>query len=317
MPAYKSALGALLFDRKPKVPQYPTVDFGKELKLGAQEAIGAMPDIERLGSEYNRYALSEFQKLMEAQYPGYSRIMGEGTKNIESMVKGEIPEDVRAQIERTTAQRGVAAGISGSGLEGAGLTRSLGLTSLDISSRGLQGAQSWLVNRAPQFDPASMLVSPTFRIQAKLKENEMKFQRDWLANKIKAMPEGWEQAVQGYLDSWAQTNTDITEQWVRMYSSPGGGMGGGGGGGMGGGRMGGGGGGGGSTLDKASAAKAQQTPNSQQYLNMGFANEPQGNAWSLQTSAWNMSYETGGYGNSQAPANASNYNYSYPGYGQP
>ena len=59
-----------------------------------------------------------------------------------SMMSGEIPEDVKSQIEQQSAERALS---SGTGLDGAGknlVARDLGLTSLDLKQKGAQLAQT-------------------------------------------------------------------------------------------------------------------------------------------------------------------------------
>ena len=71
-----------------------------------------------------------------------SDLIGKSKTAIESMLKGEIPQDVQDQIERTAAEKSLSQGI-GLGQKSRNLVaRDLGLASIDIVSQGIQGAQA-------------------------------------------------------------------------------------------------------------------------------------------------------------------------------
>lgn len=232
-----SILGALLFDRKPKVPQYPLVDIPKE-QLGAiSENIKALPTLEDLATRIDKFSADELEAQLERALPGYKSLVAQGTANVKAMAAGKVPEDVQQRLQQYYAEQGIATGTSGAGFNLGNLMGAFGRTSYDIMTQGQSALQSWLnesQRRAPVWDFTSMFVTPQQRINVKLQENQMLFQRNWLANKIKAMPEGWESAVKGLLDWVSNTGASVVSMGI------GGAMGGGGIGGM----MGGGGGGG-------------------------------------------------------------------------
>jgi hypothetical protein len=268
-----SILGALLFDRKPKVPQYPQVDIEKEQAAAIAGNRASLPGLEALGADINKYTADQLDAMLERAMPGYKGLIAKGTENIGSFLRGQIPEDVARVIGRSAAEQGIATGTSGSELARKGLVENLGLTSLDLTSRGLNSTLAWMADaerRSPVFDFTSMFITPQQRIAVKLQENQMIFQRNWLANKIKAMPEGWESAVKGLLDWISNTGASVVSMGI------GGAMGGGAGGGM----MGGGGGGGStpsysqqfSTLNTAAPTASAPPPSSSGYAPANWSN---------------------------------------------
>ncbi len=196
---------------KPKVPKYPTVDIAKT----QAEALAAnqinLPALEALGTAYDTYSQTETDKALEAALPGYKQLV---TGNIQSMLKGEVPQDVKDLLTRTAAQRGVAFGRTGEQQKFDEL-RTLGLTSLDQIGRGLDAASRWIQQaRAPVADISNMFISPQANIALKERENLAKFQRDWLANKISAIPWG----AKGWAINFADRIEEMGNSIVSMYA---------------------------------------------------------------------------------------------------
>jgi hypothetical protein len=225
-----SMMHALLSD-KPKVPKYPTVDITEEQKLATEGNIENLPIMQQLASQTNRFAASEIEQQMERALPGYRSLVNKGTENIASFMRGELPEDVSRLLKQRSAEAGVALGTSGSQHQKFDELRNLGLASLDLTQRGLDAATRWIASaqsRAPTVDVTSMFITPQQRIAVKLQENANIFQRNWLASKVKAIPEGGKAALITLFDNIEEMGSSV----LSMYA--GGAMGGGGGGGGGG-----------------------------------------------------------------------------------
>lgn len=224
-----------LLSEKPKVPEYPLIDFGAEQNAATQENLRALPGLEKLASRVNEFSSSEMLKGLETMFPGYSSILAKGTEILKSQMRGEIPEDVQRQIGRTSAERSRAGGYAGSDFAGNLQARDLGLTSLDIINQSLSTAERWMqeaAQRTPQFNFTSMFVTPQQRIAVKVQENQAKFQRDWVANQIAALPEPWEQALINLADNIEEIGQSVLSAYAGGAVGGGmGGMGGGGGGG--------------------------------------------------------------------------------------
>ena len=68
--------------------------------------------------------------------PNYGGMLGQRSKNIGGLLKGEVPTDVLQQIQQSGAERGVATGMPGSPNANASWLRALGLTSLGLQQQG-------------------------------------------------------------------------------------------------------------------------------------------------------------------------------------
>ena len=230
-----SALTTAFFSGgKPKIPEYPLVDIAGEQTAAVKENRSSLPGIENLASRVNAFSSAELMKQLEKALPGYGALLAKGTETIGSQLRGEIPEDVSRAISQATAERSRAGGYAGSEV-GRNLTaRDLGLTSLDITNRGLASAERWLAqaqSRAPLFDFTSMFVTPAQRISVKLQENANVFNRNLLKARIDALPSPAEAAAGQFFDTIEETGRSVLMMYAGGQMGGMGGMGGGGGGG--------------------------------------------------------------------------------------
>lgn len=227
-----SIAGAFLSGKKPRIPEYSTINFDEEQTGATRGNIRSLPLLETLASRVNEFSADELTKQLERVFPGYGAMLAKGTETIRSQMRGEIPEDVRRQIGQTSAEKARGGGYYGSEFGGNLEARDLGLTSLDIINRGLSTAERWMqsaVARAPQFDFTKMFISPQERINVHLYENQQKFQRDLMKARVDAMPEPWETALKNFFDNVEESGQAALGAYAG--GQMGGGMGGGGGGG--------------------------------------------------------------------------------------
>jgi len=182
-----SILSGLLTE-KPKVPRFVPLDISKIQGETVAENLANLPAIQDLAGKVNKLSQTELDKALEKALPGYKA----GAAGIASMLRGEVPQDVQTQLQRNVAEQGVARGTSGSQFDLANEYGTYGRTSYQIFQEGLGAAQRWLAQTtAPRFDFTSMFISPQQQLAVKQNEQEQKWQRDWLAAKIKAIPSGW------------------------------------------------------------------------------------------------------------------------------
>lgn len=193
--AIAGALGA--FGDKPKVPQFKPVDVSAEQLAAISGNLAALPGAENLASKVNTFNQAELEKLLAVALPGFENIRNRIGQNINSLVSGEIPDDVSNAVQRNAAVRSLYGGYGGTGMARNLTARDLGLTSLTLTDKGLDSATRWLASSAvaPRFDVTSMFVSPTTRIQTKMFNSENQFNRDWLANQVKAAPDPFMRAL--------------------------------------------------------------------------------------------------------------------------
>lgn len=121
--------GDKVFGTKPGVAEFTPTDLSAETGRAVRGNLANM---------------SEIQALLERILPGYKNIVGQDSKNIQSLLRGEIPADVQAAIQRSSAHRSLQGGYGGSGMSKALTARDLGRTSLDLMERGGNAAQRWM-----------------------------------------------------------------------------------------------------------------------------------------------------------------------------
>lgn len=234
----KSILGALLFDRKPVVPELPELDLGE----AQMEAIGsnraALGPLKRIGRNVNTFLADEISRAAEKILPGYGKLLGTSTEAIQSAVEGNLPEGVANNLRRYAAEYGVGSGTVGSQFSDFGAVGLLGKESLNYSLNALNAADRWLSqarNATPLFNFQSMFISPAQQFAANQYNQQTQWQHQWLENQLEAAPEGWEAAVQGLMDWVATTSLNIAGAYAgggmgtggQPGQSPGGGSGGG------------------------------------------------------------------------------------------
>lgn len=188
-----SALAAALKD-KPKVPKFKLVDIGTEQETAIQENIELLPSLNAFALEFNKMSADQMLTQLERMLPGYGQLLSQGTQNIQSMLRGEVPTDVENQLERKAAERGVSLGYGGgSGFGQNQFLRNFGLTSLQLTQQGLNSAMQWInqaAARTPVFNMASAFLPIEQRVALRAQENQFQFNRDWLKAKVKAIPSG-------------------------------------------------------------------------------------------------------------------------------
>jgi hypothetical protein len=105
--------------------------------------------------------------------PNYQALLGQASGNALSNLQGNLPADVVRNIQQAGAERGVSTGSPSSPNANAAYLRALGLTSLGLQQTGQQqfGQLVGLTPTGPQFNPASLLVSPEQYQQAQAAQN--------------------------------------------------------------------------------------------------------------------------------------------------
>jgi hypothetical protein len=194
----KGALGG--YGSKPKVPVYDAVDPTAE-QLGAIAGNqAALPGAQKLAEQTNAFNIGQLQKALETIIPGYSSIKGKQSDIVQSMLRGELPRDVQDAVQQAAASRAVGGGYGGSGMNRNLVARDFGRTSFDITQQGLDSATRWMAATASMAAPAlmdvtSMFLTPQQRIAYSFQNKENQFNRDWMANQVKAAPDPFKAAL--------------------------------------------------------------------------------------------------------------------------
>lgn len=179
-----------IFGTKPSVPELEKLDLSEEQLKAIQANLAAAPEARKLAD----LTAEEIDTLLKRTTPNLEAIRGTATGNIESYLKGEVPKDVQEFIRRTNAATALEGGYGGTGMHGALTTRDLGLTSIDLTAKGLTAAENWMAASERLYSPAisaftGMFVTPSQQAAFDVEERNTQFQRSWLKSQIKAMPD--------------------------------------------------------------------------------------------------------------------------------
>lgn len=229
----ESILNALLFKEKAKFPGFTELSPQAEQLKSISGNMAALPESSALAAGVNRFNQDQILAMLKEVAPTYEKMLALQSGNIESLLKGEIPDDVGNAIQNSVAARAIGGGIGGSQAHGKVLAKDLGLTSLDLTQKELDSATRWLTSvkqnlTAPIFDVTSMFISPTQQFQMATQERNNLFNYTWAKNQYDVVPEPWERAVGGLMDWVANTALSAAEMYTGQMM--GGGMGGMGGG---------------------------------------------------------------------------------------
>lgn len=158
-----------IFGSKPQVANYHPVDLGAEQIKALEANLAAWPQIQQLGNLFQQYMLGQY----ETAIPGFRDILKAGGATTQQMLGkageflgGQIPEDVKNAVYRSSAFQSLGAGTAGSGMSKALTARDLGLTSLNLIDKGAalagqagNAAQRWASLSGAQM-PEGMLITP-------------------------------------------------------------------------------------------------------------------------------------------------------------
>lgn len=115
----------------------------------------------------NKFMSNQAIQPFVQNLPGYASMVGQRSENTQSMLKGQLPQDVVNQITQRAAERGIGSGVSGSNNSNSALLSALGLSSLDLMGKGSQQlTQSIADTPTPEiWNPAALLVPQTLAQQ--------------------------------------------------------------------------------------------------------------------------------------------------------
>lgn len=146
-------------------------DLNGILRDAAGASSAALPAAGKLGRQVNNFNQGELNRLLGAALPGVKNMVQLASNNTLSMLRGEIPADVAAQVRRRSAQGAIQGGFAGSESSDALTARDLGLTSANIMEEGSNSAQRWIQTARSQlmpalFDPTTMLATPQLTLSS-------------------------------------------------------------------------------------------------------------------------------------------------------
>lgn len=153
------------------VPQVPSLAGVQQEALAADAS--ALPSILGLAGNINLSNQQNLIQQLRAGLPGYDALTAASSGNIQNLLHGVIPQDVKNLITQNAAERGIATGLYDSPNADASLLQALGLTSLGLQQQG-EGELTSAIQRTPTVSPmdiSKMLIDPTQAYEAKLLAN--------------------------------------------------------------------------------------------------------------------------------------------------
>lgn len=183
-----------LFGSKPNVPAAPIVNLGDSQKNAIANNTAALPADEALVSKSNQFSQQQITQMLQSIIPGYSGMVTTASGNISDELAGKVPSDVSSAVQNSDAARALGGGYAGSGAHGNLVARDLGLTSLDLTQKGLSSFEDWTkmsdsLYQPSQMNVSSMFVTPGQEYQAEETNATNKFQTQWMSNQIAAEPD--------------------------------------------------------------------------------------------------------------------------------
>lgn len=220
-----SLIGNLL-DPKREIPAWKPITLGDSQTQAIDQNIASLPKLKDLAGDVNSFNQDQMLAMLRKAIPGYDQQVGKVNDIINSELSGEIPKDIQDAIARSGASKALSGGYAGSGMGRNLVARDLGLTSLDLTQKGIDSASKWIQQSAAlmmpgQFNVASMFVSPTQQFDATFQNQTAQFQRDWAQENL-----DYEQSFGHALAQDVTSTMSTIQQLAFSYL---GGMGGGGG----------------------------------------------------------------------------------------
>lgn len=112
----------------------PGIDIGSVLQESSMNA----PRAREMEAERNAVSRAQLLESLGIQIPGYQEGQAQRTKNALALLRGELPPDVAAQVQRRAAGQALQGGYAGSAAGKNLVARDLGRTSLDFANLGNQ-----------------------------------------------------------------------------------------------------------------------------------------------------------------------------------
>jgi len=203
-----ATFGELIHGRKAKFAPLHLVDPIEMLKQMLSGEIQDWPQIQALGNLFQDYMVSGIENLV----PQFSDILKEGGATTQSMleeaapmIRGEIPDDVKAQVARNSAFQALMSGSMGGPMGTAITARDLGLSSLDIMQKGAglasmagNAAQRWAgLASGTMLNPQTQLYSPDWYTTFRQQQETAKTASKQLRYNMEAQPDpAWKDRAQ-------------------------------------------------------------------------------------------------------------------------
>lgn len=176
-------LGSVLGRQKaPKQADYTPVDPAAVQRQTIAGNMANMGDAQKLAGQTNSFNQSEANRLLEQAMPGFSGIQKRLLQSVDEDLNSQstLPQDVKDQISRFAAEKGVSRGTSGN-FNGFNLVKDFGFNLVDW--RNAQRARALntmstvfgMTPRVNPMSPMSMMVDPNTAIGVQGQNNAMAY----------------------------------------------------------------------------------------------------------------------------------------------
>ena len=224
-----NAIGA--FGKKPEIPVLPGINPNNVQAETIASNAQNLPGLQQMAGEINAFNvkqnLGQLSQALEFIAPGQ---LAQAQGLVSSQLRGEVPADVAAQLQRRSAAQSLLGGFGGNSGLGRNLSaRDFGLTSMGIQQQGLANFSNLasMVPKTAMFDLTSMFYTPQQRMNFAFQDREAHFQRDLLANQVAAAPDPGTAALGKEIDRFFNTAASVGMSYAGGGGMGGGGMGGG------------------------------------------------------------------------------------------
>lgn len=156
LPAYSATPGANYNPAYGGTPATPNPLYTAQQALTGDQAL--LAQAKALGHDTNQALYQQYTRKL----PGYEDMANQLSANNQSLLSGNVPDDVRYALEQGAAERGAGRGMVGGDITNLDYLRGLGLTSLDLQQKGAKGFedQAAMLKDIPFFDFSKYYVTP-------------------------------------------------------------------------------------------------------------------------------------------------------------
>lgn len=186
--------GDKAFGKKPIVPTWDVIDPNKVQQDTIHSNQLAQPGAQQLAASTNSFNINQALEMTRKSLDFVPGGAGKVQDFIGSELRGEVPGDVSAQLQRSGAARGFGSGTAGSSFSRNLTLRDLGLTSLGIQRQGMSDLEG-VAPKVPLADMSSMFFTPQQRLDFTFKQQDAMFNQQWLQNQVNAAPDPFASAM--------------------------------------------------------------------------------------------------------------------------
>ena len=178
-----SILGSVLGRQKaPPQATYTPVDPTAVAASTISGNLGNLKSAESLSSQTNSFNQGEASRLLEQAMPGFGALQKRLLAQVDNDLKSgsSLPQDVKDQISRYAAEKGVSRGTSGN-FNGFSLVKDFGFNLVDWQNAQRARALNTLSTvfgmtpRVNPMSPMAMMVDPNTAIQTQAQNNQMAY----------------------------------------------------------------------------------------------------------------------------------------------